>query len=484
MKQIFTPDNSARVLIAGDVILDRYLYGDTTRISPEAPVPVVHVKETEERPGGAGNVALNISKLGVQCCLVGITGNDDSADLLEKYLSEENVECQFIRQDGFPTVTKLRVLSQHQQLIRLDYEATEIQVDVNKINALFVQQLQGTEVVVLSDYAKGSLRDINNLIQQARDNGCTVLIDPKGTDYSRYQGASVLTPNLKEFEMVVDECDGIDEIVSRGKSLCQTLELEALLVTRGKDGMTLIRQDEQVVHLPSRALDVFDVTGAGDTVIATLAAAIASGHDIVHATALANEAAGLVVAKLGTASVTAEELNRAVMEHHVKNKGILDDDHLMSVVDEIKKQGETLVMTNGCFDILHAGHVQYLQQAKQLGDYLLVAVNDDASVSRLKGDDRPVNQLADRMAVLDALEVVDWVMPFSEDTPESLINKVLPGVLVKGGDYQVNEIAGAEAVIKNKGEVRILPLLEGSSTSRIIDRARAIENKTMEKVKQ
>jgi len=255
-------------------------------------------------------------------------------------------------------------------------------------------------------------------------------------------------------------------------------------VTRDKDGMTLIRQDEQVVHLPSRALDVFDVTGAGDTVIATLAAAIASGHDIVHATALANEAAGLVVAKLGTASVTAEELNRAVMEHHVKNKGILDDDHLMSVVDEIKKQGETLVMTNGCFDILHAGHVQYLQQAKQLGDYLLVAVNDDASVSRLKGDDRPVNQLADRMAVLDALEVVDWVMPFSEDTPESLINKVLPGVLVKGGDYQVNEIAGAEAVIKNKGEVRILPLLEGSSTSRIIDRARAIENKTMEKVKQ
>ncbi len=323
------------------------------------------------------------------------------------------------------------------------------------------------------------MRDINNLIQQARDSGCTVLIDPKGTDFSRYQGASVLTPNLKEFEMVVGECDGIDEIVSKGKSLCQTLEVEALLVTRGKDGMTLIRQDEQAVHLPSRALDVFDVTGAGDTVIATLAAAIASGHDIVHATALANEAAGLVVAKLGTAYVTVEELNRAVMEHHVKNKGILDDDHLMSVVSEIKKQGETLVMTNGCFDILHAGHVQYLQQAKQLGDYLLIAVNDDASVSRLKGDGRPVNQLADRMAVLDALEVVDWVIPFSEDTPESLITRVLPGVLVKGGDYQVNEIAGADAVIKNKGEVRILPLLEGSSTSRIIDRA-----KTGEKVKQ
>jgi len=475
MKQIFTPDNSARVLIAGDVILDRYLYGDTTRISPEAPVPVVHVKKTEERPGGAGNVALNISKLGVQSCLVGITGNDDAADVLEKYLTDENVECQFVRQDGLPTVTKLRVLSQHQQLIRLDYESTAIEINVEKVNALFIQQLQKTNIVVLSDYAKGSLRDISNLIQQARDKGCTVLIDPKGTDFSRYQGASVLTPNLKEFEKVVGECDDIDEIVSKGKSLCQSLELEALLVTRGKDGMTLIRQDEQAVHLPSRALDVFDVTGAGDTVIATLAAAIASGHDIVHATALANEAAGLVVAKLGTAYVTVEELNRAVMEHHVKNKGILNDDHLMSVVSEIKKQGETLVMTNGCFDILHAGHVQYLQQAKQLGDYLLVAVNDDASVSRLKGAERPVNQLADRMAVLDALEAVDWVIPFSEDTPENLINKVLPEVLVKGGDYHVDEIAGAEAVIKNKGEVKILSLLEGSSSSRIIETVKSME---------
>jgi D-beta-D-heptose 7-phosphate kinase / D-beta-D-heptose 1-phosphate adenosyltransferase len=475
MKQIFTPDNKAKVLIAGDVILDRYLHGDTTRISPEAPVPVVHVIETEERPGGAGNVALNISKLGVQACLVGVTGKDDSSDLLEKYLSNENVECKFIRQDGFQTVTKLRVLSQHQQLIRLDYEANAIQVDVEKINALFIQQLRETKVVVLSDYAKGSLRDINNLIQQARDNGCTVLIDPKGIDFSRYQGASVLTPNVKEFEMVVGKCDDIDEIVSKGKALCKTLELAALLVTRGKDGMTLIRQDEPPVHLPSRALDVFDVTGAGDTVIATLAAAIASGHDMVHATALANEAAGLVVAKLGTACVTVKELNRAVMEHHVKNKGILDDAHLMSVVNEIKKQGETLVMTNGCFDILHAGHVQYLQHAKQLGDYLLVAVNDDASVSRLKGDKRPVNQLADRMTVLDALEAVDWVIPFADDTPENLINKVLPEILVKGGDYQINEIAGADAVIKNKGEVKILPLLEGCSTSRIIENINTTE---------
>ena len=479
MKQIFTPDNKARVLIAGDIILDRYLHGDTTRISPEAPVPVVHVKEIEERPGGAGNVALNISKLGVQACLVGVTGKDDSADLLEKYLSDENVECQFIRQDGFPTVTKLRVLSQHQQLIRLDYEANVIQAELERINELFIQQLHESTVVVLSDYAKGSLRDINNLIQKARDNGCTVLIDPKGTDFSRYQGASVLTPNLKEFEMVVGECDGVDEIVSKGKNLCGTLGLEALLITRGKDGMTLIRPTESTVHLPSRALDVFDVTGAGDTVIATLAAAIASGHDMVHATALANEAAGLVVAKLGTAFVTAEELNRAVMEHHVKNKGILDDARLMSVVNEIKRQGETLVMTNGCFDILHAGHVQYLQQAKQLGDYLLVAVNDDASVSRLKGNDRPVNKLEDRMLVLDALEAVDWVIPFADDTPENLINKILPEILVKGGDYRVNEIAGADAVMKNKGEVKILPSLEGCSTSRILESV-----KTMEKENQ
>ncbi len=475
MKQIFTPDNKARVLIAGDVILDRYLHGDTTRISPEAPVPVVHVKETEERPGGAGNVALNISKLGVQSCLVGVTGDDDSADILEAYLSDVGVECQFIRQSGFPTVTKLRVLSQHQQLIRLDYESNTSQIDVAKISELFVQQLKETKVVVLSDYAKGSLLGIEELIQHARDNGCTVLVDPKGTDFTRYRGATILTPNLKEFETVVDGCDGVDEIVSKGKALCETLELEALLVTRGKDGMTLIRQDEQAVHLPSRALDVFDITGAGDTVIATLAAAIASGHDMVHATAFANEAAGLVVAKLGAAYVTVDELNHAVMEHHVKNKGILDNARLMGVVNEIKKQGETLVMTNGCFDILHAGHVQYLQQAKQLGDYLLVAVNDDASVSRLKGNDRPINKLEDRMLVLDALKSVDWVVPFTGDTPEDLINKVLPDILVKGGDYQAHEIAGADSVLKNKGEVRILPLLEGCSTSYIIDSVRTGE---------
>ncbi len=475
MKQIFTPDNKARVLIVGDVILDRYLYGETTRISPEAPVPVVHVKETEERPGGAGNVALNISKLGVQSCLVGVTGKDDSADRLEACLSDEGVECQFIRQDGFPTVTKLRVLSQHQQLIRLDYESNTPQIDGRKISELFVQQLKETKVVVLSDYAKGSLLGIGNLIQQARANECTVLVDPKGADFTRYQGANILTPNLKEFETVVDGCNGVDEIVSKGKVLCETLSLEALLITRGKDGMTLIRPAESAVHFPSHALDVFDVTGAGDTVIATLAAAIASGHDMVHATALANEAAGLVVAKLGTAYVTVDELNHAFMEHHVKNKGILDNDRLMSVVNEIKKQGETLVMTNGCFDILHAGHVQYLQQAKQLGDYLLVAVNDDASVSRLKGNDRPVNKLEDRMLVLDALESVDWVIPFTDDTPEDLINKVLPDILVKGGDYQVDEIAGADSVLKNKGEVRILPLLEGCSTSHIIDSARTVE---------
>lgn len=477
MKQIFTPDNKAKVLIAGDVILDRYLHGDTSRISPEAPVPVVHVKETEERPGGAGNVALNISKLGLQSCLVGVTGQDDSADTLEKYLSDEGVECRFIRQAGFPTVTKLRVLSQHQQLIRLDYEANEFQIDADKINKLFAAQLQEARVVVLSDYAKGSLLCICDLIQQARAEGCTVLVDPKGADFARYQGANILTPNLKEFETVVGVCDGVDEIVSKGKVLCETLKLDALLITRGKDGMTLIRHAESAVHLPSRALDIYDVTGAGDTVIATLAAAIASGHDIVHATALANEAAGIVVAKLGTAYVTVEELNHAVMEHHVKHKGILDDARLMSVVNEIKKQDETLVMTNGCFDILHAGHVRYLQQAKQLGDYLLVAVNDDISVSHLKGKDRPVNKLEDRMAVLDALESVDWVIPFSEDTPEKLIKNVLPNILVKGGDYQINEIAGADAVIKNKGEVKILPLLEGCSTTHIISSVRAGEEK-------
>ena len=473
MKHTFIPNHAANILVVGDVILDRYVYGDTMRISPEAPVPVVHINKTEERPGGAGNVVMNIRKLGINACLVGITGEDSSADTLQKILSDAGVKCSFVRQKGFPTITKLRVLSQHQQLIRLDYEAASDDVDAVALDSLFQQQLDSADIIVLSDYAKGSLSNINNFIQQARDANKQVLVDPKGTDFDRYRYATLLTPNLKELEAIVGDCPNTDTIMTKGTNLCEALSLEALLITRGEQGMTLLRRDGDPLHLSAQAHEVFDVTGAGDTVIATLAAALASGHDLVQATDLANRAAGLVVEKLGAATISASELNGTVTDVDPYNKVITDEKHLKLLLENIRGEDKTIVMTNGCFDILHAGHVDYLQRAKAMGDYLVVAVNNDDSVFRLKGDGRPVNTLKHRLAVLAGLASVDWVVSFPEDTPEHLISEISPDILVKGGDYETNEIAGAEYVEQNGGKIKIIPLFEECSTSRLIDKLRS-----------
>lgn len=472
MKPEFLPDKSATILVIGDVILDRYVHGETTRISPEAPVPVVLVKKTEERPGGAGNVALNIAQLGMRVSLVGVTGDDFAASTLERELVNAGVSCTFSRQKDFPTITKLRVISQHQQLLRLDYETPSGQVDSAGLFELFKLNLEQASVVVLSDYAKGSLANVEKFISESIKHGKTVLVDPKGSDFSRYKGASLLTPNLKEFESVVGNCRNMDVLVKEGRNLCSTLSLEAVLVTRGENGMILIPAVEDATHLAAEALEVFDVTGAGDTVIATMAAALASGHDFKQATRLANRAAGLVVAKLGAASVTVEELNNSHNASFNIKSGILSESDLPDLTKQIKARDETIVLTNGCFDIIHAGHVNYLRQARAYGDHLIVAVNDDASVQRLKGKGRPVNSLSHRMTVLSALESVDWVIPFTEDTPERLISVIKPDVLVKGGDYKEDEIAGAKFVRKHGGEVKIIPFVNDCSTSRIIDKAR------------
>ena len=472
MTDLFVPDHEAFVLVVGDVILDRYVYGNTTRISPEAPVPIVQVNDTEERPGGAGNVALNIRHLGLKVCLVGITGNDPAADQLTGKLSNEGVECVFTRQGGFPTITKLRVLSQHQQLIRLDYEIGSEQVNTDKLEDLFSEQMEKVNIIVLSDYAKGSLKNINQLIQKARKAGKRVLVDPKGNDFTRYKGANVITPNKKEFESVVGSCITAEDLISKGINLLESLSLEALLVTQGESGMTLFQHDVAPVKLSAESHEVFDVTGAGDTVIATLAAALASGHGLVDATAMANKAAGIVVEKLGAATVTAAELNNKLVYKGIEKSAVIDETSLKSLLVDVRSEGKTIVMTNGCFDIIHAGHVNYLKQAKAMGDYLIVAVNDDASVQKLKGEDRPVNTLDDRLTVLDGLESIDYLVAFSEDTPARLIAEIKPDILVKGGDYQPGEIAGSDAVKKNGGEIRIIPFIEGCSTSKIIDKLR------------
>lgn len=457
----------ARVLVAGDLMLDRYWTGVTRRISPEAPVPVVQVEGIEDRPGGAANVALNLAMLGARVTLAGVTGDDEAAEILHRRLSEQGIVTRFERRAGVPTITKLRVLSHHQQLIRLDFERSLAPQGPDPLPGLVAPALAEVDLLVLSDYAKGTLADPQRLIRMARAQGKPVLIDPKGRDFSRYRGATLLTPNRAELEEVVDQCPDDAVLIERAERLRAELGLEALLVTLGEQGMRLVRAGAPALHLPTRAREVFDVTGAGDTVIATLAGALAAGTDLTTACALANCAAGLVVGKLGTAGVSASELMRAYRGG--ERGAILDRAALIAAARAARAAGERLVMTNGCFDILHDGHVAYLQQAKRLGDRLIVAVNDDDSVRRLKGEGRPINGVEQRMAVLAGLASVDWVCPFSEDTPEALIRAVGPDVLVKGGDYRPGQIAGAEAVLARGGEVRVLDLVPGRSTSRIID---------------
>ena len=467
--KVTLPDfGRAGVLVIGDVMLDRYWYGPTQRISPEAPVPVVKVETIEERPGGAANVAMNIAALGTSSRLIGLTGADEAAQTLSRTLENVNVGCDFVEVSTHPTITKLRILSRNQQLIRLDFEEGFDNIDPDPINQQMRSTVGSVGAVVLSDYAKGALSDVQTLIGIARDAGVPVLIDPKGTDFERYRGATLLTPNLSEFEAVAGKCRDVDDIVQRGMALLSDYGLSALLVTRSENGMTLLQPGKEPVHLPTLAQEVYDVTGAGDTVIGVLAAALAAGCSLEDACFLANAGAGVVVGKLGTSTVSPVELENAIHARPDSGFGVMDEQQLKAAVEQARARGEKVVMTNGVFDILHAGHVSYLANARQLGDRLIVAVNSDASTRRLKGDSRPVNPLINRMIVLGALEAVDWVVSFEEDTPHRLISDILPDLLVKGGDYKPEEVAGGQEGVANGGEVRTLNFDDGLSTTNII----------------
>ncbi|EFB72783.1 Bifunctional protein hldE [Providencia rustigianii] len=467
--KVTLPDyKQAGVLVVGDVMLDRYWHGPTNRISPEAPVPVVKVTMVEERPGGAANVAMNIASLGANSRLVGLTGIDDAAKALTENLNGVNVRCDFVAIPTHPTITKLRVLSRNQQLIRLDFEEGFENVDAQPMLERIEQALPHIGALVLSDYAKGALNEVEKMIALANKAGVPVLIDPKGSNFERYRGATLLTPNMSEFEAIVGRCKDNQDVEEKGMKLLESLELSALLITRSEQGMSLIRRNEPPLHLPTEAQEVFDVTGAGDTVIGVLAASIASGRPLHEACALANAAAGVVVGKLGTSTVSPIELENAIRGRAENGFGVMTESQLKQAVADARKRGERVVMTNGCFDILHAGHVSYLANARKLGDRLIVAVNSDASTRRLKGETRPVNPLDQRMIVLGALGAVDWVVPFEEDTPQRLISEILPDILVKGGDYQPDEIAGSKEVWAAGGEVMVLNFEDGISTTNII----------------
>ncbi|MCU7843670.1 MAG: bifunctional D-glycero-beta-D-manno-heptose-7-phosphate kinase/D-glycero-beta-D-manno-heptose 1-phosphate adenylyltransferase HldE [Candidatus Thiodiazotropha sp. (ex Monitilora ramsayi)] len=465
--------DQARILVVGDIMLDRYWHGDTGRISPEAPVPVVRVSDDEQRPGGAGNVALNIAALGGGATLSGIVGDDDSGETLERILDAAGVTCEFERLEAFPTITKLRVISRNQQLIRLDFEDGFPNVSSEALTERYKALLSDCDLVVLSDYNKGTLHDMQVFIETARAQNKPVLVDPKVRDFNPYRGATLITPNLAEFESMAGECPDLETLVRRGHEALLQYQLDALLITRGEHGMTLLQKDHEPRHMPTHAREVYDVTGAGDTVISVLAAGMAVGLPTDAATHLANVAAGVVVGKLGTASVSIDELKTALMEQHVTHRGVVGEDDLIRLAQIARLQGESLVFTNGCFDILHAGHVTYLEQASRIGDRLVVAVNVDETVRQLKGADRPVNALERRMAVLAALACVDWVVPFSEETPERLICRLKPDFLVKGGDNDPDKIPGANCVRESGGKVMVMTYVDDVSTTGLIKEIRA-----------
>jgi D-beta-D-heptose 7-phosphate kinase/D-beta-D-heptose 1-phosphate adenosyltransferase len=481
---------SSRLLVVGDVMLDRYWVGDAMRISPEAPVPVVRVTKQNELPGGAANVARNAAALGAAVMLVGQVGSDAEGTTLQVLLEKEGVRCALTRIEGALTTTKLRVTAQNQQLIRLDFEGSspvgeeEESHEGNRVDHSAIQRsrelmwdcfcsgLSEAAWMILSDYDKGAVRDTQVFIRAARDAGIPVIIDPKGRDFERYRGAFLLKPNLAEFEAVAGVCSGDDVLVERGEWWREHLDLEALLITQGNRGMTLLQRHNNPQHFAASTHDIYDVTGAGDTVIAVMGVALSAGISLAEAAALANLSAGIVVTRLGAATVKQAELVAHLeQEQRVTTpSGVVSQGELASLAATAKARGERLVMTNGCFDLLHPGHVHYLERAKALGDRLIVAVNDDDSVRRLKGPGRPINPLNVRMQMLCALRSVDWVVAFAEDTPQKLYSTVLPAVLVKGSDYTNCPIAGAQEVQAAGGEVCLIELKEGFSTTALLSR--------------
>ena len=419
MLSVLPQFSRVRVLVVGDVMLDRYWHGATARISPEAPVPVVQVKDDEVRPGGAGNVALNAAALGCRATVVGLVGEDETGRLLCEKLAAQGVDCRLLEVSDAPTITKLRVISRHQQLIRLDFEERFDDRHGALVATATQEALAGAAVMILSDYAKGTLGDIAALIRLARAHKVPVVVDPKGDDFSRYRGATVLKPNLAEFEAIVGRCADEAGLVERGARLCAELELEALLITRSEHGVTLIQRGQPALHLPAHAREVFDVTGAGDTVSAVLGAGIGAGLSLRDATALANLAAGIVVAKLGTATVSAEELRAAILTHTPLPLGLVSAAEAEAAVAKARRIGERAVLAVGPFDPFDAGRLAYLEAAAGLGDRLVLAPRADDPAA----------------PILPALRMVDWVVPVADAAAlGELVRRLQPEVLARPQD--------------------------------------------------
>ncbi|MFZ0795578.1 MAG: bifunctional D-glycero-beta-D-manno-heptose-7-phosphate kinase/D-glycero-beta-D-manno-heptose 1-phosphate adenylyltransferase HldE [Candidatus Korobacteraceae bacterium] len=465
------------VLVVGDVMLDQYVWGEVERISPEAPVPVLRATLREEKPGGAANVAMNLAGLGARVTLVGFGGGDREQESLESHLADAGIEPLLTAVPDAATTTKLRILSGHQQMMRLDSEAAPAfsEDDYRRLLEQAAAAMGDAAVVVLSDYAKGVLTEAvcQTLIRKARQRNIPVLVDPKNQGFARYRGAKAICPNLKELAAATGEAaTDLRRLLDAGQELLSPLDVECMAVTLGEKGIAVLQRDSRF-HAPAVVREVYDVSGAGDTVIAVLALAMACGVAIETAVQLANVAAGVVVSKVGTVPIQREELLGALSAEislRMEEK-VLRLDSLLSRVTRWRSAGQRIVFTNGCFDLLHVGHIRLLEEARRKGDRLIVGLNSDDSVRRLKGPLRPVVGESERAQVLAALSAVDAVVVFHDDTPLRLIEAIRPDVLVKGGDYTEDAVVGAREVRAWGGRVELIPLAGNISTTRLIARS-------------
>jgi D-beta-D-heptose 7-phosphate kinase/D-beta-D-heptose 1-phosphate adenosyltransferase len=477
VESFFEKAASVRALVIGDLMLDEYLWGRAERISPEAPVQVVEVAREDLRLGGAGNVVNNLAALGCSVSVCSVIGADENAALLRRAFEAKGVDLAGLFEDPERrTSKKTRVIAANQQIVRIDRETR------SPIGPQCEQELLGYlsaccgnfDVIIVSDYLKGVLTPevLSAVCRKGRELGIPVVVDPKGNDYGKYRGATLLTPNRKEAEIASGVAITDQESLERAADgLLTELALDALLITRSEAGMSLFQSAAAAVHIPTVAREVFDVTGAGDTVISVLSLGLASGLGLAEAAWVANVAAGIAVGKLGTSTVSPQEIV-AEVGHGLKDSDskIKNLDVLAHIIGEERSRGKQVVFTNGCFDLLHVGHVKYLQKARALGDLLVVGLNSDASVKRLKGELRPLIEESERAHILAALDCIDFVVIFDEDTPLRVIGALAPAVLVKGGDYNIDEVVGREIVEAGGGRVELVQFVDGRSTSRIIDK--------------
>lgn len=468
--------SAAKVLVVGDVMLDRFVYGSVRRISPEAPIPVLAVEREVDALGGAANVARNIVTLGASCQLIGVVGTDAAADALRRLLARyERLVGVLIPDCSRPTTVKWRHVAEGQQVLRADWESAQHVCDDIATQIIFCvkEALSRVDLVILSDYAKGVLTDraVAEIIAACHAAGCQVVVDPKSQDFGKYRGADVLTPNRHELQLAsTGPCIGDEQVASSARHHVEHGICRQMVVTRARDGLTVVADGAQAIHIRAIAREVYDVSGAGDTVVAALAAGLASGSDVVASATLANIAAGIVVGKHGTAEVTGRELVD-YLDTVAAGMGALGDGSLDAVqaqVQQWKRLGLRVAFTNGCFDLLHPGHLALLAEAKRSADRLVVGLNSDSSVRRLKGASRPVQNEAARASVLSALRFVDAVVIFGEDTPLEIIKALVPDVLVKGADYTIEAVVGADFVKEHGGAVRLVELVPSQSTSNTI----------------